>query len=390
MKALVCEMCGSHDLIKKDGYYVCQNCGTKYAPEEAKNLLVEINGPVKVEVTKDIESAKRMAENAFNRHDGEEAYQYYTEVVEANPDDYESEYRRLLARAMGLTLAKSSRVAEPVSGFPKYIQAVKSDDTLSEEERGEKISWAFFSVAHIVNSLCDLAHDVYFEDFKFSSSSSYKNFLDYIGTFINYQFSVLDNVSDDLKKYPKTNIDENYEVYCDNIQFWLEQLSKKYYSTIGSETLALSDSGATNLVYNPAKKLALLYKKIKPDYLLPSSLVSKAEGGKGVQNGCYLTTACVEAKGLPDNCYELTVLRNFRDNWLAKQPNGIDDINLYYETAPKIVNIINEMPDANIRWIHLYNELVKPCVTMIDNKQYQDAYNLYKSISLSLSKEFLN
>lgn len=34
--------------------------------------------------------------------------------------------------------------------------------------------------------------------------------------------------------------------------------------------------------------------------------------------GCFLTSACVKSKGLPDNCYELTRLRWFRDNILAK------------------------------------------------------------------------
>lgn len=30
MKQLACEMCGGVDLIKSDGYFVCQHCGTKY------------------------------------------------------------------------------------------------------------------------------------------------------------------------------------------------------------------------------------------------------------------------------------------------------------------------------------------------------------------------
>ena len=29
--------------------------------------------------------------------------------------------------------------------------------------------------------------------------------------------------------------------------------------------------------------------------------------------GCYFTSACVEAQGLPDDCHELTALRKFRD-----------------------------------------------------------------------------
>lgn len=33
-------------------------------------------------------------------------------------------------------------------------------------------------------------------------------------------------------------------------------------------------------------------------------------------SGCYLTSACTKARGLPDNCEELTILRKFRDEWL--------------------------------------------------------------------------
>ena len=41
MKAIKCEMCDSTDLIKQDGVFVCQYCGTKYSVEEAKKLMVE-------------------------------------------------------------------------------------------------------------------------------------------------------------------------------------------------------------------------------------------------------------------------------------------------------------------------------------------------------------
>ena len=46
MKRLTCEMCGSNDLIKQDGVFVCQSCGCKYSVEEAKKLMIE--GPVEV------------------------------------------------------------------------------------------------------------------------------------------------------------------------------------------------------------------------------------------------------------------------------------------------------------------------------------------------------
>ena len=51
MKQLTCEMCGSTDILKQDGIFVCQACGCKYSIEEAKKLLVEVGGVVNVQGT---------------------------------------------------------------------------------------------------------------------------------------------------------------------------------------------------------------------------------------------------------------------------------------------------------------------------------------------------
>ena len=49
---------------------------------------------------------------------------------------------------------------------------------------------------------------------------------------------------------------------------------------------------------------------------------------------CYLTTACMRHnnENFDDNCYELKVLRWFRDNFVSKE-----DIEHYYKMAPYIV-----------------------------------------------------
>lgn len=55
MQAIKCELCGSNQLIKKDGYYQCEFCGTKYTIEEARKLIVSgtvsIDGDVKTKET---------------------------------------------------------------------------------------------------------------------------------------------------------------------------------------------------------------------------------------------------------------------------------------------------------------------------------------------------
>lgn len=39
MKEFTCKKCGSNDLVKEDGLYVCQHCGTKYKPDKKDPLF---------------------------------------------------------------------------------------------------------------------------------------------------------------------------------------------------------------------------------------------------------------------------------------------------------------------------------------------------------------
>ena len=105
--------------------------------------------------------------------------------------------------------------------------------------------------------------------------------------------------------------------------------------------------------------------------------------------GCYLTSACVEAKGLPDDCEELTVLRDFRDNWMKQQPGGKEEIAEYYATAPQIVTEINKRADAREIWNALYDALVAPCVKLIQAGAMEQARKLYREMSLSLKERYM-
>lgn len=42
MKAIVCEMFNNNDVVKQDGLYVCQCCGTKHSVEDAKKLMKRV------------------------------------------------------------------------------------------------------------------------------------------------------------------------------------------------------------------------------------------------------------------------------------------------------------------------------------------------------------
>ncbi len=90
MKAIVCEMCGSHNVIKRKGYYVCEYCGTKYEPEEAKKLLVNVSGTVKIDNSDKVQSLYKIARRAYLEKDYENAEDFYRAISVEQPDDWEA------------------------------------------------------------------------------------------------------------------------------------------------------------------------------------------------------------------------------------------------------------------------------------------------------------
>lgn len=110
---------------------------------------------------------------------------------------------------------------------------------------------------------------------------------------------------------------------------------------------------------------------------------------KGDQNSssCFITNACIKAKNLPDDCRELTVLRQFRDNWLANQPGGQDAIEQYYAVAPGIVDALCKKADAQQRYDALYQDFIVPCVALIDAGENEAAYQKYTDMVNKLKGE---
>lgn len=88
MKALVCEMCGSQDLVKTDSMFVCQNCGTKYTVEEAKKMMVE--GTVQIDNSAFIEKYLANARRARTKGDWAEVEKYYNLVEQNAPENIEA------------------------------------------------------------------------------------------------------------------------------------------------------------------------------------------------------------------------------------------------------------------------------------------------------------
>lgn len=100
---------------------------------------------------------------------------------------------------------------------------------------------------------------------------------------------------------------------------------------------------------------------------------------------CYLTTACMKyfQEKFDDNCYELTILRWFRDNFVSQK-----DIDHYYQVAPIIVETINKEEKAGKVYNYIYKNIVDYCVKQIEQGNYDKAYSRYKNSVLALEEQF--
>ncbi len=103
---------------------------------------------------------------------------------------------------------------------------------------------------------------------------------------------------------------------------------------------------------------------------------------------CYLTTACVQAKGLADDCEELTLLRYFRDSYLLKLSNGTELIKLYYQYSPQIVHKINKAPEKDEIYLYIY-DVLSDCVDAIKQNKLEYTYKKYCQMVLMLKEKFL-
>lgn len=111
---------------------------------------------------------------------------------------------------------------------------------------------------------------------------------------------------------------------------------------------------------------------------------SKSSSGGG---GCYITTAVCEYNNKPDNCYELTQFRKFRDEWLILQNDGKSLIDEYYTTAPTLVNLINQQSNKDDIYENLNNKYLKSCLNYIEQGEYENCRVTYSNMMYQLYED---
>lgn len=131
MNKLTCEMCGSTDLMKQEGAFVCQTCGCKYSVEEARKMMmggtVEVSGTVKVDNSAQIDNYLQLSENAFNSGNGQSAFDYANKALEIDPKNSKAWIAKMKAIENLATLG-DPRVTEVSEAGKNAIEYAKEEE----------------------------------------------------------------------------------------------------------------------------------------------------------------------------------------------------------------------------------------------------------------------
>lgn len=134
-------------------------------------------------------------------------------------------------------------------------------------------------------------------------------------------------------------------------------------------------------------KLAAAWKEAFPKSNIQAT--EYAEIQKGFRKKfCYITTAVCESLSKGDDCYELTLLRRYRDTYLASLPGGEAMIREYYDVAPSVVKHINQKENAGDIYRSIWDSYISPCIGMIEEGKDEECREHYERMVHELRSQF--
>lgn len=104
---------------------------------------------------------------------------------------------------------------------------------------------------------------------------------------------------------------------------------------------------------------------------------------------CYITTAVCDSLNMKDDCKELLMLKDYRDNYLINQENGEELIKEYYNIAPTIVKRINRDDDSSKIYLSLYDNYISKCLDDIENNNLEACKDKYINMVNELKEKYM-
>lgn len=292
MKALVCEMCGSQNLVKEDGMYVCQSCGTKYSPDDAKKLMVEVDNSGK------LDSLYNLARQAKSEYNNEAGAKYYGEILLLAPDDWEAQFYSAYYDAMNRKVAE---IPIAIRNLSKRCHTVLSD-LAAKDMPNEKKKEIYTEISNKMISAANTFYSSALGTYRETDAAT--DLHNQAESWMVSSVEMLRETGDDIKK-----------LFSDN------QTALIVYK----EGFDLSCQCRVFIMNLTRDILADKIKEIDPSF--------NAGEAKKQASGCYVATAVYGSY----DCPEVWTLRRYRDDTLAQTWYGRAFIRTYYAISPTLV-----------------------------------------------------
>ncbi|MGN0470698.1 MAG: TFIIB-type zinc finger domain-containing protein [Acutalibacteraceae bacterium] len=337
MKKLVCEMCGSSDLVKQDGLFVCQYCGAKYSLEEARKMMIEgtvdvTGSTIKIDNSQELENLYKLAHRAKNDNNYENAEKYYDMILIKDPDSWEASFYVVYFKQMRCKIAQIQSAANSVENcIDTVLKLIKNN----VKDSGEQII-AVKEVSDRCTAISDMLYN---------AALNHYNGID-MNIRSNYTQEMVNNccAARDIMYTLGNNIDYIFgtnEMGKFAINAWSNGIHK--HNQLMNNLLKKQQNKEVMLRY--ISKI----KKYDPDYLPP-----KLSSGMG----CYIATAVYGSY----DCPQVWTLRRFRDGTLSKTWYGRAFIKTYYAISPTLVKWF-----GNTEWFRkIWKKALDP---MVENLQ---------------------
>lgn len=180
MKQLTCEMCGSTDLMKQDGVFVCQSCGTKYSVEEARKLMIEgtvdvTGSTVKVDTSAELENLYQIARRAKDDNNGENAAKYYDMILVKDPTSWEAAFYVVYFKAMECKIAQIKSAAISVSNCEDSVLFLIKNHVPESEQLAavKEIVYRSSRIAHMLANGAKSHYDGINSDIQYNYTQEY-------------------------------------------------------------------------------------------------------------------------------------------------------------------------------------------------------------------------
>lgn len=324
MKQLKCEMCGSTELVKQDGVFVCQSCGCKYSVEEAKKLMVEIDN------SKKMSNLYERAKKSLEINDIEHVEEYFKQILDENPNDWEAYFYTYLYAQTSITNGEAGDVAMKLGKTisEAYDMAAETDDSDEKSRRfkliSEKTADRLANIAAAGKSMlspyeggniltaagkvnCDL-----YQNLRPTAQNTV------IGSLIGIDLLVA-KVEETLKD-GKIDAETRRECLKTLLHTKFDIANITYSPSAGMTEKMIKDEAI--------KEYGEKLKEVDPDFEIPVLEDKKASSG-----GCYVATAVYGSY----DCPQVWTLRRYRDYTLAETWYGRAFIYVYYAISPTIV-----------------------------------------------------